>query len=417
MHFLVRHRKLAVSAAFITALAGVYGATEFFELPPTTYSKVSADNAITKIEADLKQGALTLKSNSEKAFLLSVLDELGISRHSQVLVFSKTSLQKHKITEQKPRAIYFNDNTYVGYVQGGDVEVITHDPKLGMVFYTISRPEEAGGKPVFTRDNSCLRCHVSARTENIPGVFIRSVSLGKGDKLGRLSFDTKASSPYHERWGGWYVTGKWEGDISMGNRTHAFPELAKLSGVEHLKFLGKGYPVKTSDIVALSVLEHQCEMHNLLVSAKLNYERSWYLQKALNASADPRDENSSSFRVADSLAESVVKSMLFVNEAKLPGDGFEGSAEFVRAFEGLAKQGTSESKLRELRLYGRLFKYRCSYMIFSDAFKSLPELVRERICVQLKAALAEGQNKERKYQHLKEREKEVLRDVLVDFVK
>jgi len=36
-------------------------------------------------------------------------------------VFSQTSFQLRKISPQRPRAIYFNDDVYVGWVRGGGV--------------------------------------------------------------------------------------------------------------------------------------------------------------------------------------------------------------------------------------------------------------------------------------------------------
>src|SRR5262245_27963611 len=68
-------------------------------------------------------------------YLLSVLKELNIPLSSQTLVFSKTSFQAPLIYPSAPRAIFFNDDTYVGWVKGADyLEVSTADPVLGAVF-------------------------------------------------------------------------------------------------------------------------------------------------------------------------------------------------------------------------------------------------------------------------------------------
>ena len=30
--------------------------------------------------------------------------------------------------------MYFSDDTYIGWVQGGDIEIVSTDPELGVVF-------------------------------------------------------------------------------------------------------------------------------------------------------------------------------------------------------------------------------------------------------------------------------------------
>ncbi len=50
-------------------------------------------------------------------YLRSMLKALQIDIDSQVLVFSRTSLQTGFISDRTPRAIYFNDDTYVAWVQ------------------------------------------------------------------------------------------------------------------------------------------------------------------------------------------------------------------------------------------------------------------------------------------------------------
>ncbi len=88
-----------------------------------------------------------------------MLKTLGVPESSQVLVFSKTSKQNDHISPQRPRAIYYSDEFYIGWVQGGDIEVISTDPALGPVFYLLKIPRSAEQKSRFIRDNDCLRCH------------------------------------------------------------------------------------------------------------------------------------------------------------------------------------------------------------------------------------------------------------------
>jgi hypothetical protein len=78
------------------------------------------------------------------------LTHLGINTDSQILVFSKTSLQHPKISPKTPRAIYFNDNVSVGYVRDGSVyEFTSLDPSQGLIFYTMDT--EKAETPRFER--------------------------------------------------------------------------------------------------------------------------------------------------------------------------------------------------------------------------------------------------------------------------
>ena len=57
---------------------------------------------------------------------------------------------------------------------------------------------------------------------------------------------------------------------------------------------------------------------------------------------------------------------------------------FVKALHAFAPSAESGKSLASLRLYERLFRYQCSYMIYSKAFLSLPDLVKEKVFVLLR---------------------------------
>ena len=108
-----------------------------FEEAPINYNKAEPDNLISRFQKRLDAGEIKLayQRKNRSGYLPAVLDALKIPVSSQTLVFSKTSLQVKHIDPQSPRALYFNDDLYVGFVQGGPVlEVSASDPKLGTVF-------------------------------------------------------------------------------------------------------------------------------------------------------------------------------------------------------------------------------------------------------------------------------------------
>ena len=92
-----------------------------FEREPINYSTSNPTDPVWAFARKLESGDVSLKWDERRGYLESLLHELHIPVSSQTLVFSKTSLQVHRITRHKPRAVYFNDDVYVGWVQNGDV--------------------------------------------------------------------------------------------------------------------------------------------------------------------------------------------------------------------------------------------------------------------------------------------------------
>ena len=142
---------------------------------PIDYASAPADNAVTRLQGRLASGQAKLKFDDDRGFLKSVLKELNVPESSQVLVFSKTSLQRERISPKTPRAIYFNDDVYVGFCLRGPVmELSAVDAKLGTVFYTLD--QEPAAKRRFTRQTeNCLLCHGSSQNRGFPGHLVRSV--------------------------------------------------------------------------------------------------------------------------------------------------------------------------------------------------------------------------------------------------
>jgi hypothetical protein len=363
-----------------------HGASDPWDLPPLRYSDTAAKDPIARIaEGSGIEGRTPLEK------LRFVLKSLDVPEASQILVFSKTSKQNGLIHPGNPRAIYFNENHYVGYVPGGDIEVIAHDDLLGPVFYVIRAA--AGEEAKVLRDTSdCLSCHGTARTESVPGVLVRSVFPDDDGHplLGLGTFQIHHSSPIQERWGGYYVTGR-SSLPHLGNRTYhegqgrtlpdQSPELATLEG----KIDVSRYLRNTSDIVALMVLEHQCQVHNHLVAAAMNYRRAHWLHRSLHPEDDP--DQGVAGKVADDAAKKIVDLLLFDGEAELGANGIEGDAAFQEEFAARFPKSREGRSLADFHLNDRLFKHRCSFMIYSRAFTKAPARVKLAIIRRLRAAL------------------------------
>ena len=385
-----------VSTAWIAAVAvGAAQRRDVFVLsrdhPAIAYSTGAADNAATRLNARLKEGTARLTFGADNGYLPSVLEAFGISPASQALVFSLTSFQAERINMHNPRAVFFNDTVAVGWVRGGEVlEVAVQDPRQGALFYALEQKADAA--PQLVRNNQCLACHLTWETLGVPGFMTTSMyPLPDDPNAYANGFTTVHGSPLEQRWGGWWVTGNTGGARHMGNVPVMPPDKGKarpnpqapLASVEGIFDL-KGYPSKSSDVVALLVLNHQTQMLNHLTRV------GW---EARVAAAEPSADANA--RVAEAAAD-LVSYMLFLDEASLAGP-VKGQAGYAEWF---AAQGPRDGKgrsLREFDLTRRLFKYPCSYLIYSEAFDNLPpnakRAVYERLWALLsgKAAPARGQ--------------------------
>ena len=126
--------------------------------PAIRYSTAPLNNAVVEVNKQLQDGGVQLTFDGRSGFLRSALEALQIPVDSQLLVFSRTSLQGKLINEQNPRALFFNDRVALGWVRGGDVlEVAAHDESAGVVFYTLEqRADATTGPPQFKRAFECL---------------------------------------------------------------------------------------------------------------------------------------------------------------------------------------------------------------------------------------------------------------------
>jgi len=419
-----RVASIAVAAAFlVVSVQFTFGDNEF-EREPINYHAGATHDRVAKLQESLDAGTAALSYNEQHGYLDSVLELLEIPHSSQTLVFSRTSLQLRRISPERPRALYFNDDTYIGWVQDGEVlEVSAVDPRQGAIFYTIYQDQDE--QPRFVRDRGqCLTCHASSRTEDVPGYLVRSVFADKRGQpqLGSGTFVTDDRSPFEQRWGGWYVSGS-HGDMRhMGNviseqRTRpedidreAGANVVDLSGLVNVK----PYLEPTSDIVALMVLEHQARIHNLITAA--NYETrsalhyDGVMNEALDRPAEYRSE-STERRIA-AAAEDLLEGLLFVEEFPLTSP-VEGVSDFTADFQAQGPRDDAGRSLRDLDLKRRLFRYPCSYLIYSDSFDALPEPVKQIVTNRLLEVLR-GAETDEKFTHLSADDRSAIIGILRD---
>jgi len=395
---------------------------DFYEESPINYSKTPVHDRVARLAEQVNAEETQLAYDEENGYLTAVLKALDIPVSSQTLVFSKTSLQRYRISPKRPRAIYFNDDVYVGYCQNGDVlEFAATDAKQGASFYTLRQTQDE--KPKFVRDQGqCLICHSSGRTQTVPGYLIRSVYANAGGmpEFGSGTFTTDHTSPLKERWGGWYVTGS-HGDMRhMGNATldRGKEDLDREShaNIESLNELVStvAYPGDHSDIVALMVLEYQTQMHNAIAWANYETRRAIHQSETMNEALDRPQGflSETSNRRIDRAADDVLKHLLFCDEFVLTSP-IKGSSSFAKDFQDRGVRDSKGRTLRDFDLTKRIFRYPCSYLIYSEAFDGLPVEVRSRVLAKLKTIL-EGNDDSSKYDHLTAVDRRNILDILND---
>lgn len=392
-----------------------------YELPPVRYSSTSPDEAVARLTREIGEGRAKLAFDEDHGYLKAFLEALRVPVSSQMLVFSKTSLQASRITPSFPRALYFNDDVYVGWVKGGEVmEISAVDPRLGAVFYTLAqRPDERPRR----QTHACLQCHDSrGLTLGVPGHVVRSVyPAGDGmPQFHRGSHKIDFRSPYEERWGGWYVTGK-HGDMKhLGNVV--FPD-AKDADLQQAASKGwnldvlpprveaSAFLTRSSDIVALMVLEHQAYVHNLLTRA--NHEarvaelQSQDINRLLNTPDAGLTEGGRS-RVQYA-CEPLVEA-LFFSEEPLLTSLIQGGP-FMKEFEARGPFDRRGRSLRTFDLRKRMFRYPLSYLVYSKSFAALPKAARDYVARRFDDILS-GRDKTPAFGHLTAEDRASIREIL-----
>lgn len=334
-----------------------------FGLPPVEYGLGQHTDAASQLEQALSTRTLKLNYDSQWGYLREVLKALQIPESSQLMVFSKTALNPRLIKPENPRVIYFNDDVYIGWVPGAEkMEFAAVDPLKGTIFYELA--VKAAKEPRLVRSERCLACHGGDSSLRIPGLLVRSFLT---DQHGRpISGYSQIShdKPLEKRWGGWYVTGTHADMVHLGNlfnrdaieAAKTNPALrANLKQVDQFVDTAK-YLHPHSDLVAHLILDHQVHAHNLITRASM--------EQQLGLRSD--------------VEQQLVRYLLFLDEAELAGP-LQGTTDYQTWFEQSGKRDASGRSLKDFDLQTKLFRYRLSYLIYTDSFRKMPSAARNRI--------------------------------------
>lgn len=380
---------VAIAASPLLFASPLHGQLRYDrEYPWSPYSAGPTHDPMGELVRRLTSGEQALSHDgTDHGYLASLLGALGIPVESQMLVFTRTSLQRTRISPKTPRAIYFDDEVYVAWVPGtATLEVAAIDPLLGSVFYTVD--QAPGGAPRVQRQTAlCLQCH---DTYGLTGGGVPELLTGSmlPDAHGNQVFHegwiaTTHETPLRSRWGGWYVTGTHGDRTHLGNVWVENPmdaqslDFRKTGNVTDLSTLldPSAYPTAHSDIVALMVFEHQITVQNRIVNV------SYRVRQALHE-AGVEAEIASEASLPDTVravlveeGEALLRALFLAGETTLETP-VRGTSGFAETFEAKGPSDSEGRTLRDLDLETRLFRYPLSYLVYSDAFLGLPPVAK-----------------------------------------
>ncbi len=403
---------LLLGADAIKPVTKNQGFLPFADAPINYRTSRTLGDQITQLNRQLERGEVKLDYDEKGGYLQSVLKALGVPVSSQTLVFSKTSLQFQNISPKTPRALYFNDNVYVGQVQNAkSLELIAFDATQGAVFYVLG--EHQVEAPRFERAQlDCVQCHIATATRGIPGVMVRSVLTSpSGYPKGGAPVHTMGhETPVANRWGGWYVTGSGIDQKHIGNVQGAGENLPGLQGVVDTT----RYLTSHSDIVAHLVLAHQTQMHNLVTETNYRYRLGVHADqlRARQQGTDYTEPSPETRAQYERAAEATLRYLLFAGEVPLTAP-VKGSSTFAADFAALGPRDRRGRSLRDFDLQKRIFKYPCSYLIYSDAFDAIPAPARDYLLKRLFEVLS-GRDQSADFASLSAEDRQAILEILLD---
>ncbi|MBG85363.1 MAG: hypothetical protein CMO80_00470 [Verrucomicrobiales bacterium] len=379
--------------------------------PPHNYWTRPLNDRFTELKAKLEAGSAQLKYTSERDTLASILEILEVPKHSQLLLFSTTSLQLSLISPRNPRAIYFNEDLYIGFIPRGRIEVVAMNPELGGVFFIFDIPRRGESIRV-ERSTRCMNCHASEDTGEVPGLLIKSVIPGpnSGSLTAYRIEESGHAIPFSERFGGWHVTGEHQIKKHWGNLVGRFQQgkLITTPNPPGRKFTYARYPVRTSDILPHLLFEHQTGFVNRVLEA--GYRARTYRHSDGNKLTTEHE-----LQLARQ-AEIVLRYLLFADEVPLPSPGVTGVDDYKTQFRSNRRSDSKGRSLKDFDLKTRMFQHRCSYMVHSAVFQGLEKNFKQRVFTRLKSALADNST-DLASEHLPPQERRAIREILSATVK
>jgi hypothetical protein len=234
-------------------------------------------------------------------------------------------------------------------------------------------------------------------------------------------FVTDHRSPLKDRWGGWYVTGTHGTQQHMGNAFARNPQhptdldTRESQNVISLKgrFNAEEYLSPHSDIVALMVVEHQTRTTNLITRAGWETRKALHYRETMTQVLGElsADTAASTERRIRSASEPLLEALLFADETDLTAP-VQGTSGFAESFARRGPFDTKGRSLRQFDLQTRMFRYPCSFLIYSEAFDNLPPETLDYIYRRLWDVL-NGKDGSSAFARLSVEDRKAIREILL----
>jgi hypothetical protein len=223
---------------------------------------------------------------------------------------------------------------------------------------------------------------------------------------------------FRYRWGGGYVTGRHGNQVHLGNMLiHDVKELTQLESLRRgnldnldAVFDTKPYLTDKSDIVALMVLLHQSTVQDRIT--EVNFDTRTALAKQGKDPAGGRGVTlpAQARKQIQEEMDALVDEMLLVGDPPLSAR-VSGNSGFDKWFQSRGPRDSHGRSLRELDLTRRLFKYPCSFLIYSNAFDALPAYAKNYVYDRLGRILT-GQEPGSQYAVLSAADRKAVLEIL-----
>lgn len=418
---------LILSGLCLLPLSGVAQYWNDFELEPHSYRSRELQDPVSLFLEKVDSGGVTVDEPNGKPLVKRLLETFDIPVSSQVLVFTKTSLQRDQVSVENPRALYFNENVYLGWMPGGRIEIASIDQEVGPVFY-FQRPLDRPDDLLFRRTRSCLGCHAGSATNFLPGLLGQSVfPRENGSSMGTIRTFERISHeiPYEQRWGGWMVSGggleslphmanaiatRNNGKLQLDRKTQG-TEASDLS----VFFPEDAHLTKGSDILAMLAHDHQISAHYHINEAQFRVRQGLFdAQLDFNSGREALEKLKKSDRADVSKSiDKLLSYFLFANEPALPGNQITDHGSYRADFHKNKRTSKTGKSLKDLDLKDRLLTHRLSWMVYSKAFDGMPRAAREEFFFRLWNIL-KTQDAVEGYEHLGQEEKASIFEILTD---
>jgi hypothetical protein len=260
-----------------------------------------------------------------------------------------------------------------------------------------------------------MGCHAGDATSFLPGLMVRSLHTGEdGRTLGEASpHNGGHHTPFGKRWGGWYLTGEPTGMKHLANAFSGRDGSSASVAAPGSVVPPGAHLAPGSDVLNLMLHDHQVMAVNVFMEA--NYRVRTVLHAAGgDKPVAERDIPPDETEMAHAQVHKVLRFLLFADEARLPAP-VAGDPGFRRDFAATRRPDKAGRALKDLSLQTHLLQFRCSYMIYSAAFRGLPAAFQRILFQELRAALT-NDSAGGPAAHLPAEERRAIHDILADTV-